>query len=436
MTTVRPSKRRRTGHRLPPIVDGSDMSMDTAMYVQGEGGERVLVSVRPDPVAQDNAPNEAEAEPEPEPEPERDFLHEFTDMPMNLVDRVAASKKNRWFYMKEFAERVDGILEALQAQEALPNSARCAECGKSYAPWRCEDCIGGKHLCRVCMRHSHFSNPFHRIECWTGTYFRKAALWEVGVYLLLPHQSGGTCQNLLWQKQLLEKLQTKKDEVIIHTYEPIGMDYNPDPEQEQIADPEPDPEMEASVDEAEMHFLDQLLAGQNPDEIMEEDDTELADTEGDIQDMDAGTAGFTDYINHRLGTDSDDIPDAPNCDALSNQYVRVVHTSGIHHIALVACTCQGHEKITTNLIYAGWVPTSFVRVRTIFTTALLDHFRYCNLEMRSSAYQFFQLLRRMTNSLAPSKVVNLYHELRRLSRLWRWVKKLRWAGYGQRVDSQ
>jgi len=78
--------------------------MDTAMYVQGEGGERVLVSVRPDPVAQDNAPNEAEAEPEPEPEPERDFLHEFTDMPMNLVDRVAASKKNRWFYMKEFAE--------------------------------------------------------------------------------------------------------------------------------------------------------------------------------------------------------------------------------------------------------------------------------------------------------------------------------------------
>jgi len=76
----------------------------------------------------------------------------------------------------------------------------------------------------------------------------------------------------------------------------------------------------------------------------------------------------------------------------------VVHTNGIHHIALVACTCQGHENITIDLIYAGWVPTSFVRVRTIFTAAVL-----------------------------------LYHELRRLSRLWRWVKKLRWAGYGQRV---
>jgi len=53
--------------------------------------------------------------------------------------------------------------------------------------------------------------------------------------------------------------------------------------------------------------------------------------------------------------------------------------------------------------------------------------------MRSSAYQFLEMLRQVTNSLNPSKVVNLYHELPRLSRLWRWVKKLRWARYRQRV---
>jgi hypothetical protein len=86
------------------------------------------------------------------------------------------------------------------------------------------------------------------------------------------------------------------------------------------------------------------------------------------------------------------------------------------------------------------LPTSFVRVRTLFTTALLDHFRYCNLELRTTAYQFFQVLRRFTMPMAPSKVANLYHELRRLSRLWRWVKKLRWAGYaqhpGQPIDPQ
>jgi hypothetical protein len=123
----------------------------------------------------------------------------------------------------------------------------------------------------------------------------------------------------------------------------------------------------------------------------------------------------------------------PNRDALNNEYVRVVHTNGIHHIALVYCSCRGHENIITDLIYAGWVPTSFIRIRTIFTAAVLDRFRYCNLEMRSSAYQFSQMLRRITNSLNPARVVNLYQELRRLSRLWRWLKKLRWAGYAQKT---
>jgi len=283
------------------------------------------------------------------------------------------------------------------------------------------------------MRRSHFSNPFHRIECWSGTHFRKAALWEVGVYLLLPHQHGGICPNLLWQKQMLEKIQTKKDQVIPHNpADPSEINYTA------AADPGPDPQKEAAQDETEMRFLDQLFAGHNPDDVLEEEDSDVVDTEADVQDMDAGTAGFTDYMHDQSGPDhylisQDIMPDALNCDALNNQYIRVVHTNGIHHIALVSCTCKGHETITTDLIYAGWVPTSFVRVRTIFTCAVLDRFRYCNLEMRSSAYQFFQLMRRVTNPLAPSKVVNLYHELRRLSRLWRWVKKLKWAGYAQRV---
>lgn len=161
----------------------------------------------------------------------------------------------------------------------------------------------------------------------------------------------------------------------------------------------------------------------------------MVDTEEDVHDSDAGASSFTDYMNGRSSTDPvvGNMPIAPNSDALNNQYIWVVHTNRIHHIALVSCLCQGDENVTTDLIFAGWVPTSFVRVRTIFTSALLDHFRYCNLKMRSSAYQFFQLMRRVTNPLAPSKVVNLYHELRRLSRLWRWVKKLKWAGYAQQV---
>ena len=32
--------------------------------------------------------------------------------------------------------------------------------------------------------------------------------------------------------------------------------------------------------------------------------------------------------------------------------------------------------------------------------------------------------------MGQSEMVNLYHEFRRMSRLWRWMKKLKWAGYG------
>ena len=45
MATVQPPKRRRTGHRPPPMVEGSGASLDTAMYIHSEGGEKILVPV-------------------------------------------------------------------------------------------------------------------------------------------------------------------------------------------------------------------------------------------------------------------------------------------------------------------------------------------------------------------------------------------------------
>jgi hypothetical protein len=66
--------------------------------------------------------------------------------------------------------------------------------------------------------------------------------------------------------------------------------------------------------------------------------------------------------------------------------------------------------------------------------AVLDDFRLSNLECKTSAYQFWQRLRRMTNPTAPFKVVDRYKETLRMSRLWRWMKKLKWAGFGQTVQ--
>ncbi|KAF9542359.1 hypothetical protein CPC08DRAFT_650249, partial [Agrocybe pediades] len=120
----------------------------------------------------------------------------------------------------------------------------------------------------------------------------------------------------------------------------------------------------------------------------------------------------------------------PKRDMLLNSYIRVIHVTGIHHIAMVACPCHGEDQIPNDLLGSGFMPSSFKRIRTLFTADLLDNYRLCNLEMKSSAYQYYNCLRRITKPLAPADVVDVYDEFRRMTRLWRWMKKLKWAGYG------
>ena len=431
------------------MAEDDDSALDTAMFQDkwnGSNRRRVLVPVRLDEnngLSQEEEAGSSTIGPEPKPDHDMNPSSEH----LEPISHDGQSK-GRWFYMKEFVSRVDGILQAMQAREALPSSATCAECPQSMGKWRCQDCMDGKLLCRCCMRRTHWGNPFHRIECWTGTYFRKAALWEVGVYLSLKHQDAPSiCPNLRWQHQILEMYQKQKDKTDELHNAPSSCCPIPEPDF-RMFEPEPEPECDAEEEKAgdatTMRVLDGMLSGGDPNNLMEEDDDSEDDTEADLLDSDAGATGFTTYMANREDIhEPEPDPDSegrPERDALNNGYVRVVHINGIHHIALVSCSCRGQEKTITDLIYGGMLPTSFVRVRTLFTTALLDHFRYCNLELRSTAYQFFQVLRRFTMPMAPSKVANLYHELRRLSRLWRWVKKLRWAGYaqcpGQPIDPQ
>ena len=71
------------------MVDGSHLSVDTAIYIQSEGEESVLVPVQP-------YTEQINRDPEPKPEP--DFHNEFQESPddidMNLDQPVAPPKKN------------------------------------------------------------------------------------------------------------------------------------------------------------------------------------------------------------------------------------------------------------------------------------------------------------------------------------------------------
>jgi hypothetical protein len=119
----------------------------------------------------------------------------------------------------------------------------------------------------------------------------------------------------------------------------------------------------------------------------------------------------------------------PAVDALNNSYVRVVHTNGIHHLVMVTCQRQGEHQIPLDLVIINLLPTSFNRIHTFFTMQVLDHFWLCNLELKVSAYQFYQLIWHTTSLMRPAQVVNLYHELHQMSQLWHWMKRLKWEGY-------
>ena len=64
------------------------------------------------------------------------------------------------------------------------------------------------------MHTTHWGNPLHRIEQWTGTYFQSAELWEVSTYVLILHHHGElVCKALQRQQGTLEQFEHQKDAV-------------------------------------------------------------------------------------------------------------------------------------------------------------------------------------------------------------------------------
>ncbi|KAF9490610.1 hypothetical protein BDN71DRAFT_1592744 [Pleurotus eryngii] len=118
-----------------------------------------------------------------------------------------------------------------------------------------------------------------------------------------------------------------------------------------------------------------------------------------------------------------------------NPYVLFVHTNGLHSLPYIQCGCGGPQERIAGAVRMRLMPASFTIFKTMFTFDVLEDFRLANLECKTSAYQYYQLLSRKTEPLAPQVVVERYVELWRLSRCWRWPKKLKWGGQNKTRES-
>lgn len=121
----------------------------------------------------------------------------------------------------------------------------------------------------------------------------------------------------------------------------------------------------------------------------------------------------------------------PQEDDIGNPFILVVDSQQAFHLPAVPCGCAGAENILQYLDLAMF-PASYINVRTVFTFRCLDDFRLSNLECKTSAYQYFQKIRRSTNPAFPHAVPNRYSELLRVSRQWRNLKLCKWFKFGHR----
>ncbi|KAF9031176.1 hypothetical protein BJ165DRAFT_1411233 [Panaeolus papilionaceus] len=380
-----------------------------------------------------------------------------------MGDRPAFQSKNQGDYIKEFIDHVGEAIPAYIHHEYLhPDNQICGHCKDdtttNFAIWRCRDCFVPHALCRGCIRKQHLHNPFHKIECWTGNHFRRAALWEVGLYVVAPHQDlqnlCGSLKNMVAVEEQKQRTidEEQQKEIAIHVF-PIGFPMDGVSESGHISCNQAS--LKGKQREVQQEDYERTEAQEQADEDQEgindtEDGMEVdvtleaeihADIEFDKKMEQAYRAhGLKNYIRpeeflyqHAAAFEGQQASKVEVIDPDVRQpsgLMRVAHTNGYHRINFLRCSCQGESKTFGDFVAAGFMPASFSQVNTLFTRQLLDFARLANLELAASVYQIHQLLVRQTQPLGYILADDLYHLLRRMLRLDRWMKKLKWAGFG------
>ncbi|PPR08267.1 hypothetical protein CVT24_001139, partial [Panaeolus cyanescens] len=329
-----------------------------------------------------------------------------------------------------------------------PEMKQCHGCPDgNEGVWRCRDCLPSYVQCRCCMRKAHLQNPFHHIECWTGTHFRRAALWEVGVYIQVPHHDVTThriCKQLHWKVQQREAFEQKMDSDELQKYAFSTHPGRTETKAESWMQADTDVEMsDADWVAQDLLYMDGSEEEESNISAAEERKREA------IFDSDLDKAyrryGFTKASRPQQSDDEESLNEADRPSPRASEQTepdvrhpatlkRVIHTNGYHRIRVISCSCMGPDHNVQDLVAVGLMPASFQNIRTLFTGQLLEFTRLANLELYASAYQVKELLSRMTQSLGWSMTDNIYHEFRRMLHIDRWLRKLKWSGFCHHGD--
>jgi len=299
--------------------------------------------------------------------------------------------KNQNSFLQEFLARRAMYLDRILDAEGLPMDVECSVC---HGPgiWWCKDCLGQPLYCRGHCREVHQKHPFHRIQRWTGRYFAERSMWEVGVHLFLGH-NGNCCPKVNVQKLAADELDLDQ------------LDEN----------------AAAAEDHPQAEHIPYLprVAEQQP--WLHEDNMDGEEDNLMWEDISDSSAPFGRA--------------PPKTDEQDNHFLLIVDASQLLSLPVVYCACEVISDADMQFLDLQFFPASFKEIKTVFTFRCLDDFRLSNLECKTSAYQYFQRLRRLTNPAFPNSAPNRYAELRRVSRQWRNLKLRKWFGFGHRTET-
>jgi hypothetical protein len=293
-------------------------------------------------------------------------------------------------YMREYLDKREFYMARIIASEAGSPERLCASCGM-VGDWRCTDCLGHPIYCINCCRSNHATHPFHRVQRWVGEYFEDSWLIQTGVTIHFGH-GGKPCPSIHHQTPI----STTNTSPTPTSPVDFGLPDNP----EEVDDTKDDLD-------AELSTLLQMEVDEDGEMPPTVDGVEEQISEGYIQ----AEWNFKDKT-------------ASQC------VLVIVHFNGVHHLPVQWCQCPGQLPQDIQALDLHFFPASFRRVRTLFTFQCLDSFLAENQECKSSAWHYYQKLRRFTSGSFPHVVPDRYRELLRCTRQYRNLKHLKWHGFG------
>ncbi|KDR70916.1 hypothetical protein GALMADRAFT_75522, partial [Galerina marginata CBS 339.88] len=113
----------------------------------------------------------------------------------------------------------------------------------------------------------------------------------------------------------------------------------------------------------------------------------------------------------------------------SHSHFVVLHTNGIHEVAIDFCGCRPISKLR-QLLRRGLFPSSQDNPRTCATFTLLKQLQMLSLTSKCATYDYYRMLERLTDNRGAEMPKSKYRSLLRMILQWRHLKMLKRAGRG------